>query len=51
MKKITFAFFPLLLLGFIIPDTLNQSGSKSIVMTNAPYDGPYVLYKNDKVFI
>ncbi len=51
MKKITFAFFPLLLLGFIIPDTRNQSGSKSFIMTNAPYDGPYVLYKNDKVFI
>lgn len=50
MKKISFAILPLLFIGYIIPGTIKLPASKS-VMTKALYDGPYVLYKNDKIFI
>ena len=51
MKKTAFAFLPLLLISFILPDTSQNCGLKNNPVMNTPYDGPYVLYKNDQVFI
>jgi hypothetical protein len=51
MKKMVFAFLPLLLVGFILPDTGFYSASTIKMTSDNQYDGPYVLYKNDQVFI
>lgn len=51
MKKIAFTFFPFLLVGFVLPHTGFQSGDKNSMTSTAPYDGPYILYKNDQVYI
>ncbi len=51
MKKMAFAFLPLLLVGFILPDTGFYSASTIKMTSDNLYDGPYVLYKNDQVFI
>jgi Calcineurin-like phosphoesterase len=51
MKKMAFAFLPLLLAGFILPDTSFYSASTTKMKSDNLYDGPYVLYKNDQVFI
>jgi Calcineurin-like phosphoesterase len=51
MKKMAFAFLPLLLVGFILPDTSFYSASTIKMASDNLYDGPYVLYKNDQVFI
>jgi len=58
MKKLILAFFPILFLGFIFPDkksmycgnnkTTTVSDNEKI--SDDQYDGPYVQYKNDKVF-
>jgi len=50
MKKSAFSFLPLLLVGSILPGAgwLNCSDKK---IREKPYDGPYVLYKNNKVFV
>ena len=46
-----FAFLPLLLVGFIFPDSGFRSVYNKNMTSTTPYDGPYVLYKNDQVFI
>jgi hypothetical protein len=51
MKKLAFIVFPFLLIGFVLPNTAFRSGYKRNMTTTSPYDGPYVLYKNDQVFI
>lgn len=51
MKKIAVAFFPLLLAGFFLPETGNHSVTTTSMISTTPYDGPYVLYKNEQVFI
>jgi Calcineurin-like phosphoesterase len=51
MKKMALAFLPLLLAGFILPDTSFYSASTTKMKSDNLYDGPYVLYKNDQVFI
>jgi Calcineurin-like phosphoesterase len=51
MKKLAFIVFPLLLIGFVLPNTAFRSGYKRDMTATSPYDGPYVLYKNDQVFI
>jgi hypothetical protein len=51
MKKLAFIVFPLLLIGFVLPNTAFRSGYKKNMTATSPYDGPYVLYKNDQVFI
>jgi hypothetical protein len=58
MKKIILAFFPFLLLGSLFPNKdglycgnnkiVNNPVNKKIL--EEQYDGPYVQYKNDKVF-
>ncbi len=51
MKKIAFAFAPLLMAGFIISNNSSQNFSGNITTMDSAYDGPYVVYKNDQVFI
>jgi hypothetical protein len=53
MKKISYALFPLLFAGFILPDDqCRQKTANQPLPANAgQYDGPYVLYKNDKVYV
>jgi len=51
MKKIVFTFFPMLLAGFILrmeSDHYNLMAKKKL---NEQYDGPYVQYKNEQVFV
>ena len=51
MKKIVFTFFPMLLAGFILrmeSDHYNHMTKKKL---NEQYDGPYVQYKNEQVFV
>ena len=58
MKKIILAFSPFLLLGSLLPNKdglycgnnkiVNNPANKKIL--EEQYDGPYVQYKNDKVF-
>ena len=51
MKKIVFTFFPMLLAGFILrmeSDHYNHMAKKKL---NEQYDGPYVQYKNEQVFV
>ena len=50
MKKITFALIPLMLSGFILPDGHYNHNKTPGIMHTEQYDGPYVLYKNDRVF-
>ena len=58
MKKTILAFFPILLLGFMFPGKTIMYHGNNRVSGNAAdkkileeqYDGPYVQYKNDKVF-
>ncbi len=51
MKKIIFAFIPLVLLGFILPDGPYNHNKTPGIMHSEQNDGPYVLYKNDRVFV
>jgi Calcineurin-like phosphoesterase len=51
MKRIVFSFFPLLLVGFILR---METGHHDLLAKNdqpVQYDGPYVQYKNDEVFV
>ncbi len=50
MKKLTFAFFPLFLAAFVLP-VHHYSGDAVITIPEEQVDGPYVLYKNDLVFV
>lgn len=47
MKKITFTFIPIMLAGFVLPG--ENCGSEKPHTTRL--DGPYVLYKNEQVFV
>jgi hypothetical protein len=51
MKKISYALFPILMMGFILPD--DQCGQKSpgIVFNTGQHDGPYVMYKDGKIYV
>ena len=51
MKKVVFAFAPLLIAGFIISNNGNKNLSVNTTTMDSTYDGPYVLYKNDQLFI
>jgi len=50
MKKIAFAFIPLLLPGYILPGLVYYQNKPHEIMQTEQDDGPYVLYKNDRVF-
>lgn len=50
MKKIILAFIPLMLSGFILPDEQYNHNNTPGIMHTEQYDGPYVLYKNDRVY-
>lgn len=45
--KIIFGFLPLLVAGFLLQDNSIIDG----ISSPSRYDGPYVLYKNDKVYV
>src|SRR5690348_8303977 len=47
MKKIALSIIPLMLAGFFIPG----ENCGNAVPQPEKYDGPFVLYKNDKVYI
>ncbi len=49
MKKIAFSFLPFLLLGSLLPATGWLNHFDQFISGNI-YDGPYVLYKNGKVY-
>lgn len=51
MKKIALAFIPLLLTAFILPDKQCDHTKTPGNMHTEQYDGPYVLYKNEKIFV
>jgi hypothetical protein len=51
MKKIAFAFAPLVLLGFFFQEGKKTRHKISGVMHTEQHDGPYVLYKNEKIFV
>jgi len=47
IAKIIFGFLPLLVAGFLLQDNSIIDG----ISSPSRYDGPYVLYKNDKVYV
>jgi len=51
MKKIAFAFFPLLAAGFVLPDSFTMP--TAIIQKDhvTQLDGPYVSYRGDQVFV
>jgi Calcineurin-like phosphoesterase len=51
MKKIALAFIALMLTGFILPDKQCNLHQTPGTMHTEQYDGPYVLYKNEKLFV
>lgn len=52
MKNIVIAFLPLLFAGFILPDdSCRQNTSSTKNMNVAQNDGPYVLYRGDKIYV
>ncbi len=51
MNKIAIAFLPFLLAGFILPDDRCKKVTSASKYTIDQSDGPYVLYKNDKVYV
>jgi hypothetical protein len=51
MNKIAIAFIPLLFLGFVLPDDRCRSTPYVMNITDTITDGPYVLYKNNQIFI
>ena len=50
MKKMLLFVFPIMLAGFIIPDKQHNHNFNPGTMHTEQSDGPYVLYKNDKLF-
>jgi hypothetical protein len=50
MKKMLLFAIPIMLRGFIIPDTKNDYNFNPGIMHTEQFDGPYVLYKTDRVF-
>jgi hypothetical protein len=51
MKRIALAFIPLLLAGFILPGKQGSHHKTPGNMHTEQHDGPYVLYKNEKLFV
>ncbi|MEO7983641.1 MAG: hypothetical protein ABI688_06145, partial [Bacteroidota bacterium] len=51
MKKLTFAFIPVLLAGFLLPEDNCRQTKLPGIIDSDQYDGPYVLYKADKLFV
>jgi hypothetical protein len=47
MKRLSIIFIPVILAGFILPDDSCRQAKASMKQT----DGPYVLYKDDKLFV
>ncbi len=50
MKKMLLAFSPLVLAGFVLPDKQCNHKTAPGTMHTEQIDGPYVLYKKDRVF-
>lgn len=51
MKKINFAFLPLLLIGFVLPDDSCRQVTSNKTDNTGQVDGPYVSYEGDRVFV
>ncbi len=51
MKKIMFAFFPLLVAGMFLRDDSSCANSSPASNHTEQYDGPYVLYRGDSIFV
>ena len=51
MNKIAIAFIPLLIAGFILPDDSCKKAPSTSINNIDQSDGPYVLYKDDKVYV
>mgnify|MGYP000272674478 CR=1 FL=1 len=51
MKKLAFAFLPLLLAGFVLPDDSCRQNTTVKSAVNGQADGPYVSYKGDKIYV
>lgn len=51
MNKIAVAFLPFLLAGFILPDDRCKKIVPAVITSIDQSDGPYVLYKGDKVYV
>lgn len=51
MKKLAFAFLPLLLAGFVLPDDSCRQSKAVASPVSGQVDGPYVSYKTDKIYV
>ncbi|MEP6701076.1 MAG: metallophosphoesterase, partial [Bacteroidota bacterium] len=51
MKKTAIAFLPLLFAGFILPDDSCRQNTIPMASNVSQNDGPYVLYRNDKIYV
>src|SRR5258705_3671072 len=51
MKKIALAFIPMMLTGFVVPDKPYSHNKTPGNMHTEQYDGHYVLYKNENIFV
>lgn len=51
MKKMLVVFFPLLAAGLTFPDERSDNKPMQVNMHTEQSDGPYVLYKGEKIFI
>lgn len=51
MKKIALAFVPIMMSGFILPVKRYNHNKTPAIMHTEQDDGPYVLYKNEKIFV
>lgn len=51
MKKTAIAFLPLLFAGFILPDDSCRQNISPMASNVSQNDGPYVLYRNDKIYV
>ncbi len=51
MKKMLLFAFPVMLTGFIFPDNQTNHNFYRGIMHTEQLDGPYVLYKNEKIFV
>ena len=51
MNKIAIAFLPFLVAGFILPDDSCKKAPSNSINNIDQSDGPYVLYKGDKVYV
>jgi hypothetical protein len=51
MKKMVFGILPVLSFGFFLAKKNSDPGSKSQYYADEQYDGPYVQYKGDQIFL